>query len=105
MVQYGGRGANSTCLGLYKYLNLILFTNKFTLFKQTLYTYIYFNPTGACNNMKWAVCDGDPCKCTLQFTDDFKQPLDCTKCEFSSRFVLELFNELMIWGLFLTSVL
>ncbi|XP_056128410.1 epithelial cell adhesion molecule [Rhinichthys klamathensis goyatoka] len=33
----------------------------------------------ACDNMKWAVCDGEPCQCTLQFADDYKQKLDCTK--------------------------
>lgn len=33
----------------------------------------------SCNNMKWAICDGDPCQCTLQFSRDVNQPLDCTK--------------------------
>ncbi|ROI98697.1 Epithelial cell adhesion molecule [Anabarilius grahami] len=32
-----------------------------------------------CNPMKWANCDGDPCKCTLQFTDTTQQPIECTK--------------------------
>ncbi|XP_050982706.1 epithelial cell adhesion molecule-like [Labeo rohita] len=32
-----------------------------------------------CNTMKWATCDGEPCQCTLQFSDVFKQPIDCTK--------------------------
>nr|ADB25057.1 epithelial cell adhesion molecule [Ctenopharyngodon idella] len=32
-----------------------------------------------CNSMKWAKCDGSPCQCTLQFTDEIQQPLDCTK--------------------------
>ncbi|CAM4725427.1 unnamed protein product [Leuciscus chuanchicus] len=32
-----------------------------------------------CNNMKWAVCDGTPCQCTLQLADDDKRPIDCTK--------------------------
>ncbi|XP_077092474.1 epithelial cell adhesion molecule [Siphateles boraxobius] len=32
-----------------------------------------------CNSMKWAVCDGTPCQCTLQFADDEKRPMDCTK--------------------------
>ncbi|KAK9964116.1 hypothetical protein ABG768_005315 [Culter alburnus] len=31
-----------------------------------------------CNSMKWAKCDGDPCKCTLQFTDAIQQTIDCT---------------------------
>uniref|UniRef100_A0A673L018 Epithelial cell adhesion molecule-like n=1 Tax=Sinocyclocheilus rhinocerous TaxID=307959 RepID=A0A673L018_9TELE len=38
-----------------------------------------FNPTGSCNTMKWARCDGDPCQCTLQFSKPYKQPIDCTK--------------------------
>lgn len=58
------------------------------------YILIYFNPTGTCDNMKWAVCDGSPCQCTLQFADDDKRPINCTNCEFSSRFALELFNKL-----------
>uniref|UniRef100_A0A8C2D125 Epithelial cell adhesion molecule n=1 Tax=Cyprinus carpio TaxID=7962 RepID=A0A8C2D125_CYPCA len=29
--------------------------------------------------MKWAKCNGEPCKCTLQFSSTYKQALDCTK--------------------------
>ncbi|KAG1935915.1 epithelial cell adhesion molecule [Pimephales promelas] len=29
--------------------------------------------------MKWAVCDGEPCECTLRFASDYRQKLDCTK--------------------------
>ncbi|XP_043110463.1 epithelial cell adhesion molecule [Puntigrus tetrazona] len=32
----------------------------------------------SCNNMKWAKCDGDPCKCSLQFSG-VSQTLDCSK--------------------------
>ncbi|KAF4105514.1 epithelial cell adhesion molecule [Onychostoma macrolepis] len=32
-----------------------------------------------CASMKWAVCEPDPCRCTLQLTRDVMQPLDCTK--------------------------
>ncbi|KAF5900201.1 epithelial cell adhesion molecule, partial [Clarias magur] len=32
-----------------------------------------------CDNMKWAVCDGTPCTCTVLVGNAVKQPLDCTK--------------------------
>ncbi|KAF3708554.1 Epithelial cell adhesion molecule [Channa argus] len=30
-----------------------------------------------CPTMKWAVCDGNPCTCTVLVGDDEKQPLNC----------------------------
>ncbi|XP_051945984.1 tumor-associated calcium signal transducer 2-like [Xyrauchen texanus] len=32
-----------------------------------------------CPTMKWAVCDGTPCKCTLALGETNRQELDCTK--------------------------
>ncbi|XP_052007701.1 epithelial cell adhesion molecule [Xyrauchen texanus] len=32
-----------------------------------------------CPSMKWAKCDGTPCKCTLALDDTIKQELDCSK--------------------------
>lgn len=31
-----------------------------------------------CATMKWATCDGPPCKCTLLIGNGTKQPIDCT---------------------------
>ncbi|KAK7148201.1 hypothetical protein R3I93_012502 [Phoxinus phoxinus] len=31
-----------------------------------------------CENMKWAVCDGTPCQCTILVDEGLKQPIDCT---------------------------
>lgn len=31
--------------------------------------------------MKWATCDGDPCKCYVLVDEGVKQTLDCTKCK------------------------
>lgn len=33
----------------------------------------------SCNTMKWAVCDGTPCQCTILTDNGVKQPLDCNK--------------------------
>ncbi|XP_071780892.2 epithelial cell adhesion molecule [Centroberyx gerrardi] len=33
----------------------------------------------SCDTMKWATCDGNPCKCTVLVDADVKQTLDCTK--------------------------
>ncbi|KAI1894506.1 hypothetical protein AGOR_G00116500 [Albula goreensis] len=30
-----------------------------------------------CKTMKWAMCDGTPCQCTLLVGDNVKQPLEC----------------------------
>ncbi|KAL0964360.1 hypothetical protein UPYG_G00322810 [Umbra pygmaea] len=31
-----------------------------------------------CATMKWATCDGSPCQCKLQLSDDMKQQLNCS---------------------------
>jgi len=33
----------------------------------------------SCDSMKWATCDGTPCKCFVLVGDNMKQTLDCTK--------------------------
>lgn len=33
----------------------------------------------SCDSMKWAICDGNPCGCTILIGDNVKQNLDCTK--------------------------
>ncbi|KAJ8418498.1 hypothetical protein AAFF_G00142070 [Aldrovandia affinis] len=32
-----------------------------------------------CKTMKWAVCDGTPCECTIMVGKNVNQPLDCEK--------------------------
>lgn len=34
--------------------------------------------------MKWAMCEGPPCSCTLLVGNGTKQPLNCTACKFRS---------------------
>lgn len=35
--------------------------------------------------MKWATCDGDPCRCYIMVGNNDKQTLDCTKCKYEMR--------------------
>uniref|UniRef100_A0A671K3G3 Epithelial cell adhesion molecule n=1 Tax=Sinocyclocheilus anshuiensis TaxID=1608454 RepID=A0A671K3G3_9TELE len=46
-----------------------------SVFNKSMKSLSLFNPTGSCNTMKWARCDGDPCQCTLTYKTN-KQLID-----------------------------
>lgn len=46
------------------------------------FNFLIFNPAGTCKTMKWGVCEGPPCACTLLVGNAVKQTVDCEQREF-----------------------
>lgn len=90
VVQYVGWGRSSTWTGLC--VSALIYLPNEVLKSLSFLSLFFITPTGTCNNMKWATCEETPCQCTLQFAKTYKQPIDCTKCEFSFVFALKVGN-------------